>query len=166
MSKDGQSRRHGGPRALGEAVLRVARPLFRERGMSDGAVAADWPQIVGPELARHTLPERISYPPHDGTGGTLTLRIDSGSFATELQHLLPLLIERINGYFGYRAVGRVKLLQGPLPSRPVPPRPPVLRPLEPEEEEALARSIAGIADPELRASLEKLGRAILGRPAS
>lgn len=163
MKKDSHSRRGGGPRALGETAARIAKPIFTARGLSDGAIAADWPEIVGPELARHSLPEQITYAPHQGTGGTLTLRIDSGSFATELQHLMPLLIERINGYFGYNAVARVKLLQGPLPPRPAPVRIKAPRALELAEEAELARRLAGIADPDLRAALEKLGRWILGR---
>lgn len=166
MKQDSQSRWAHGPRAASEAVARVTRSLFRNRGLADGAMVRGWPEIVGAELARHTLPEGIAYPPHQGTGGTLTLRIDSGSFAVELQHLLPLLIERINGYFGFDAVARVKLVQGPLPERPAPPPPPQARPLEPEEEKALVRLLDGVADPDLKASLEKLGRSVLGQAST
>ena len=99
-----------------------------------------------------------------GAEGTLHVRIDSGSLAIELQHLEPLLIERINGYFGYRAVARLKLLQGPLSKRRKA-SPPAARALEPGEEEELVRHLCAVDDPELRQALESLGRAVIGRRA-
>ena len=71
------------------------------------------------------------------------------------------IIERINGFFGYRAVACLKLTQGPLPNAPLPgPKPP--RPLAAAETNALRRSLDGITDPELRAALERWGQAVLG----
>ncbi|MCP5372578.1 MAG: DUF721 domain-containing protein [Hyphomicrobiales bacterium] len=153
--------RRGKVRALAEAVDPVTRPLFRKRGLAEGAVATEWERIVGPVIARHCLPERIAYSPRSGEGGTLHLRVDSGAIALELQHLEPQLVERVNGYFGYRAVERVTLIQGPLPRRPEPPAPP--RALEAGEERALAAELDQVADPELRAALERLGRSLRAR---
>ena len=69
---------------------------------------------------------------------------------------------RINGYFGYRAVTRIALVQGPppLPEHTAPPPP---RPLLPAERQALDRRLDGISDPALRMALERLGSAIIGR---
>jgi hypothetical protein len=150
------------PSALGAAIARLTKPLFAKRGLADGAIVAEWAAIVGPKLAEESAPEKIVYPGGQGTEGTLHLRIASGSLAIELQHLQPLLLERINGYFGYRAVARLKLIQGPVPKPParVGETP---RALEPAEEEALARSLADVADADLHARLDALGRAILAR---
>jgi len=90
------------------------------------------------------------------------LTIDNGSLATELMHLAPLLIERINGYFGFCAVARLKINQGPLPkargrrARPI-------RPLAATEERGLMASLTDVEDAELRRALEALGRAVIGR---
>ncbi len=122
------SGRMAGPRALGEAVAALTRPIVGKRGFVRGGLIAEWVTIVGERLAASSLPERVSYPPKQSRGGTLHLRVASGSLAMELQHLEPELIERINGYFGYDAIGRVRLIQGPLPqtapaaTRPLPPR--------------------------------------------
>ncbi len=162
----GKIRHRGrGPRALAEAVAGITGSVFGRRGFAGGAVLNDWPAIVGPGLAAHTLPERIVRGTGKPAGGVLHLRVDSGALATELQHLEPLLIERVNGYFGYRAVSRLKLLQAPLPKKE-PPAPAVTRPLNPDEEQALARSLAGVADGDLRDALEGLGRAVMGRAGS
>jgi hypothetical protein len=72
------------------------------------------------------------------------------------------LLERINGYFGYRAVIRLALVQGGAPPE-AGSVPPPLRPLEPAEHQALDRRLDGIADPTLRDALRRLGTAIIGQ---
>ncbi len=156
------ARRGAGPRALAAVIDRITRPLFGRRGFADGAVIADWPAIVGPRLAADSAPERIDFPRGQRTDGTLRLRVAGGSLATELQHLEPVLVERVNGYFGYRAVARVRLVQGPVTERAeAPPRRP-----EPETDHPdpdLAARLAEVGDPELRAALEALGRSLAAR---
>lgn len=158
-------RRGGGPRALAEAVSRVTRPLFARRGLSGGAIVEDWPVIAGEHLAARTLPERITYPAGRQDGGTLHLRVESGGLATEVQHLEPLLVERINGYFGYRAISALRLVQGPLP-RPAERPPSPVKALDDEQERRLAGHLRAVDDPELRQALEALGRSVLGRSAA
>ncbi|MBL8658738.1 MAG: DUF721 domain-containing protein [Rhodospirillales bacterium] len=156
--------RGGGPRALGEAVAALTGPIIARRGFARGALMAEWPTIVGERLAASCVPERIAYPPKRSSGGTLRLRVASGSLAMELQHLEPILIERINAYFGHRAIDRVKLIQGPV-SAPaqIAERPPPPRPLTGEEERRLNARLAGVGDAALRATLDALGRAVIGR---
>jgi len=155
-------RRGGGPRALAQPLGAVTREVFGRRGLADGAILTDWAAIAGDHLARHSMPEKVAFPRGSRAGGTLHLTIDNGSLATELMHLSPLLIERINGYFGFCAVARLKINQGPLPkaagrrARP-------LRPLKDNEERGLAASLLDVDDPALRQALEALGRAVMGR---
>jgi hypothetical protein len=154
----------GRPRALGEAIAALTRPIIGKRGFVRGGLIAEWETIVGERLAASSLPERVSYPPKQSRGGTLHLRVASGSLAMELQHLEPLLVERINGYFGYDAVARVRLIQGPVPTRTRgPARPLPLRRLTDAEEDALAERLAGVGDDELRSALAALGRAVIAR---
>ena len=90
--------------------------------------------IVGRPLCDHCCPERL------GRDGTLHVRV-SGGWALELTHLEPLVIERIAGYFGYPAITRLALMQGPLPSRPKR-RARRVRPLDDDGERALVECIA------------------------
>ena len=78
-----------------------------------------------------------------------------------IQHVIPEIIERVNRFFGYKAVVRVKLRQGevqPPPGRDKPSAPPSLRPIPME----LGDSLRDIGDPELRAVLESLARSLGG----
>lgn len=157
----GNKRRGRGPRALAEPVARITQPILGGRGFAEGAIVSDWAAIAGAHLAAHSSPQRIAHRPGSHDGGTLHLRVAAGGLATELQHLEPLLIERINAYFGYRAVARLRILQGPIPERAPPPPPP--RPLTTDEEKGLAEHLIEVEDEQLRAALEELGRAVIAR---
>jgi len=159
-----RKKRGGGPRALATSLSAATKTAFGKRGFADGAILKYWPVIAGGHLADHSQPEKITYPTGAGDDGTLHLRLDSGSMATELLHLEPLLIERINGYFGFKAVARLKITQGPLPDTTAKPvwNP---RPLKTEEETNLIESLIEVEDEDLQRSLRALGRAVIGRSA-
>lgn len=159
MTPSRERTRTGKTATLNTLVRRLTRPLFGKRGFADGRVVADWAEIVGPLLARSSLPLRIVYPQGARTDGTLHLKIAPGGLATEIQHVEPILIERINGHFGYRAVARLRLVQGPLP--PPPPAPEAPAPLDAEAEARLKHALEGVRDPALRTRLESLGRSVL-----
>lgn len=155
-------RRSGrGPRALAAMVSKITRKVLKQRGFAEAGIITDWPAIVGAELALESAPEKLVYPPGERLGGVLHIRV-AGALATELQHLEPLVIERINGYFGYRAVARLRLLQGPLPVEETAPPAPRRR-LDPEAEAALREGLAEVPDEDLKAALERLGRAVMAK---
>lgn len=147
----------GGPRPLARSVAKLTTPAIRRRGIAEAGVIVDWPKIVGERLAAASYPEQLSKP-RQGGEAVLRLRV-AGSWAVELQHLEPVIVERINAYFGYRAVDRLRIVQGPLPPE-AGPREPRRRPLASAEADAVAATVAGIEDDELRTALARLGRAI------
>jgi hypothetical protein len=147
-------------RALAVTLPRLTRRLIGRGGFAEGGLAADWPGIVGTEMASRCQPGKLVFRHQsERREGTLTLRVEA-PFAVELQHLAPQLIERINGYFGYRAVARLTLRQVPL--APPGARAPPTAPLSAEDEAALDRRLDEVEDPDLRVALGRLGRA-LGR---
>ena len=110
---DGGERR-AGFRAVGASLLRIVGPIVARHG--GGIVTrlkSEWAAIVGPELAVVTWPESLA------RGGTLKLRVAPGK-ALELQHRAPLVIERVNLFFGREAVARLVLVQAPLRRRQLP----------------------------------------------
>jgi hypothetical protein len=87
---------------------------------------------------------------------TLILRVE-GPMALEIQHKSAVILERVNRFLGWSAVGRLALRQAPLSrhERPAAPRPP-----DPEEVESVAQTLTTIEDDDLRAALARLGAAI------
>ncbi len=147
-----------GARALAVLLPKLTKPLYRARGFAEAGVLNDWPDIVGRPLADYTAPERLN------PDGALEVRV-GGAWALELQHLEPLVLDRIASYFGYRAVTRLALVQGPLPPPAKPARKYRPKTLGKAEAEALKRDLADTDDPKLRAALERLGREVLGEAA-
>jgi hypothetical protein len=102
-------------------------------------------------------PESIRFPAGRKTSGVLTLLVE-GAHGPLLQHLSPLIIERVNRFFGHQAIDRVVFRQGkPIPRVKQPERP-QLRPVPKE----LGEGLRQIADAELRACLESLASKIAG----
>jgi hypothetical protein len=91
------------PKQMAQVVEPLTKPLFKSRGLAGTNAISDWPRIVGKELAGHCWPEKISFPQGKKTGGTLTVACENG-FATEIQHMQPLILERLNVFYGYQAV--------------------------------------------------------------
>ena len=163
MSAD-QGTRQG---RTGQAALQVARllggildPAARRRGFAEASLLADWATIVGPAIARRCQPVRVDHAPGRRGAGTLLLQAN-GAAALEIQHAAPQLLERINAYFGHRAIRQLRLVQMPLPPVPAPP-PPRLRAVSADEEARLAAGVATVADDGLRAALLGLGRTMSG----
>ncbi|MBC7908711.1 MAG: DUF721 domain-containing protein [Rhodospirillaceae bacterium] len=140
---------------------RVTKPVFGKHGFASGALVVDWPAIVGSAVAAHTLPLRIRFSPQDRSDGTLEIKVSSSAFSTEIQHLEPLILERINGYFGWKAVARLRMKHGPLPVkravRPAPPEP------EPADMVRLDAMLEQVEDPTLREALARLGKYVAAR---
>jgi hypothetical protein len=152
-------KRRGGLRAIAVEIPRIAGAALGKRGFGEAQLVTQWEAVIGAELADKLSPERLSFPRGERRNGTLRLRVAS-AFATEAQHLEPVLIERINAFFGYGAVARLTLVQGPALNAP--PAAPKQRPLTPAEQREIEARVAGVADPELRAALQRLGTAVAG----
>ncbi len=152
--------RRGGMHTLGMLVPKAASPILRKRGFAQAAIVARWAEIVGPELAKQSLPEKLSFPRESSAGGaTLHVRA-AGAMALELQHLSSIVLERVNGFFGYQAVEKLTLVQAPLPKREVrvPKKP--ARPLTAEEVQGLDAAVAALPDGGLKDALRILGQRV------
>ena len=136
------------------ATSRLAGAIAARHG--GGVLArlkADWPAVVGAELAAATWPHALA------RDGVLKLRV-AATIALDLQHRAPLLIERINLYLGRSAIARLVLVQGPLPL-PASPGPAPPPPLAADDVRAIEQQLAAITDPELRAALIRLGKNVV-----
>ena len=92
-------------------------------------------------------------------GATLTIACE-GPAALLLQHETTEVIDRINTFLGFAAVGRIKILQKPLTGheRKKTER---VRQLSREETSRISSIVGEIEDDELRAALEQLGRSVM-----
>ncbi|NLR37755.1 DUF721 domain-containing protein [Novosphingobium sp. ERW19] len=151
--------RGGEARQIADLMPAIGRTAFRRFGFVQSSVVTRWPEIVGERHARHCMPESIRFPPGEKSEGILQLVV-SPAHAPLIQHVTPEIIDRVNRFFGYNAVAKVKIRQGavqaPKPKEAPRAAPPSLKPIPME----LGDSLRDIGDPELRTVLESLARSL------
>lgn len=174
-----------GPRTVGAFVPKLTKKAFEKYGFPAAALLTDWAAIVGPELASFTQPEKLKWPrgargkaadfgesasqePIDGAA-TLVLRAD-GPCSIEVQQQAGLIIERINRYFGYRAVRDLRVIQAPIVRlKAVTQHADVgldSRKAKPRDVVQTRSTIANVRDPLLKGALERMSQGIGARLAS
>jgi len=152
-----------GPKSIAGLIGKITKSAFAKRGFGEGALLTEWAAIVGEHLARHTCPERVVKDRSpEAKGGTLHLRVDNGALAMEIQHLETQIIERINAYYGYKAVDRLRMVQGPLPKYREREET-ELPPLDTHDEQVLDAKLSNVDDGDLKAALDRLGQAVKRR---
>ena len=150
------------PRPLAELTGATLNEALRRQGFASAEIIARWAEIAGREIAAHSEPIKINWPrSNDGDvapaePATLVLRVE-GPAAIEIQHLSAVILERVNRFFGWQAIGRLALRQAPLRRQPrrEPPAPP-----DPAVAARIAASLPDVEDDELKAALARLGAAV------
>ena len=138
----------------------VFSDAYAKQGFAARELVTRWGEIAGPEVAAHSQPLKIQWPrPVDGQPqepATLVLRVE-GPMALEIQHASDVILQRVNRFFGWSAVGRLALRQAPLVRRE---RPAASRAPDPKEVAKVAKTLDAVEDEELRAALARLGASI------
>src|SRR5437763_16811849 len=123
MSKPGRSFAKPLSLMLGD----VFAAAYAKQGFAARELVTRWAEIAGPEIAAHAEPLKIQWPrPVEGQPqepATLVLRVD-GPMALEIQHASDVVLQRVNRFFGWSAVGRLALRQATLSRRGGPTAPP------------------------------------------
>jgi hypothetical protein len=147
------------PRPLSDLLGATLGDALKAQGFASTEIISRWTDIVGTEIAAHSEPLKINWPRGIGDEApepaTLVLRVE-GPAALEIQHLSSVILERVNRFFGWQAIGRIALRQAPLRHREQPP------PREPDPAVAarIAEGLPDVKDEDLRQALARLGAAI------
>jgi hypothetical protein len=138
----------------------VFSDAYAKQGFAARELVTRWGEIAGPEIAAHCEPLKIQWPrPVEGQPqepAMLVLRVD-GPMALEIQHASDVILERVNRFFGWSAVGRLALRQGPLSRRRLPAASPAP---DAKEVAEVAATLSSVDDEGLRAALARLGASI------
>jgi len=138
----------------------VFSDAYARQGFAARELVTRWAEIAGPEISAHCEPLKIQWPrPVEGQPqepATLVLRVE-GPMALEIQHTSDVILARVNRFFGWSAVGRLALRQGPLSRRA---RPAASRAPDAGKVAEVAKTLSLVEDEELRAALARLGASI------
>lgn len=153
-------------RQVSELIGTIMAPvLSRRSGMTLDLLAA-WPDLVGEDYSDFTRPEKINWPnrAHQDDPfkpGILIVACD-GARALFFMHELSRICARVNVFFGFEAIEKIKIVQKPV-------QPPYTRTkrqdpvLNAQQQQRLDTILTHIHDPELREKLKKLGTGVLGK---
>jgi hypothetical protein len=138
----------------------VFKDAYARQGFASRELITRWAEIAGAEVAAHSEPMKIQWPrPVEGQPqepATLVLRV-AGPVALEIQHASDVILERVNRFLGWNAVGRLAIRQAPLSrkaARRAAPPPSAARVADVES------TLSSVEDRELRAALARLGASI------
>jgi hypothetical protein len=138
----------------------VFSDAYAKQGFAARELVTRWAEIAGKDIAAHSEPLKMQWPrPVDGQPqepATLVLRVE-GRMALEIQHSSDVILERVNRFFGWSAVGRLALRQAPLSRRD---RPKPSAAPDPQAVAEVAKTLSAVEDEELRAALARLGASI------
>ena len=143
----------------------LSETLARRTGMTLDLIAG-WDEIAGPDHAPFTLPEKILWPRRASEDepfepATLVLACE-GHHALFIQHAMPELIDRLNRFFGYGAISRIRMVQKPV-NKPAPAAKRRNVQLTEDETRRLDEVLGHIEDEKLRSHLARFGRGVIAK---
>ncbi len=156
------------PKAKPEPISGAIDRLLRgqpggRRARALAGLRRDWGDIAGPDFAEQAWPDRLE-PGRGSRPGALVVLAAPGA-ALLLQYEAPRLLERVNGYLGEGAVGRIKVAPGMPPAKAA--ARPSLRRAEPDADDPalaeIANRAAKLPSARLATALQGLGAAIRAR---
>tara|TARA_B100001113_G_scaffold301859_1_gene261032 strand:- start:71 stop:574 length:504 start_codon:yes stop_codon:yes gene_type:complete len=95
---------------LGWYVNKITKSFFNKQGFAQNYILENWNSIVGPSFEEKTLPIKLQI---EKIGGYLVIACD-GSTALELEYLKEDIIEKINSYYGFKAINKIKFQNLPI----------------------------------------------------
>ncbi|MCU0831728.1 MAG: DciA family protein [Rhizobiaceae bacterium] len=150
--------------ALADIVPDLLDPVLQRRAGLTTALIAAWGEIAGGAFSGRTVPSRTIWgradAALDGSGAAILVVAADPAVALAVQHETDALLARVNGFFGYRAIDRIKVERKSV--RPVTARPRPAAP-GPDDHAAAARMVEAVGDEALRASLQRLGANVIAR---
>lgn len=150
------------PPPAGRGLNKLVKELDAKFGQGPGALQVRWREIVGEQIARRTEPVKL-IKGRGGAPGSLEIRV-AGAAAALVQHQGTEILARVNLFLGDGAVGKLRIVQGPLQPLAATAAPPARRraaPLDAAQEAELAQGLAAAPDGPLKTALMALGRGVL-----
>ena len=155
------------PKKIGETLSKVNKKYSSKFGKNEFLIMSKWPQIVGTFFADHSEPDKISRITEDFNEfdepiykNFLHVRV-SPAAAVEFQHYKDTIIEKINSFFGYKAITDLRLQQNFIPQKKIVRNVDILNQAISEEEKISIKSeIDNIKNKDLEKSIVNLGASI------
>ena len=148
--------------SLGSIFVPLVKDIMSAEDFVEADILLNWRDIVGQEIASFAYPIKVKYN-HRENIRILYIEVPVGGFALEMQHKEEYLLEKLNAYFGYKAVHKVNISQN-IQLKPQ------IKPIKKEKEEIklnddekkyMDEVVGDIKDEKLKEILTKLGESVI-----
>lgn len=148
-----------------ESLGSIFKPLIKDFVSAEDFIEVDillnWQYIIGGQIAAYCFPRKAKFNPRDNTR-TLFVEVPAGGYALEMQHREEYMLEKINAYFGYKAIHKLNIAQ----NVKLQPRLPAEKKsnkqeMTEKEKQQLKELMQGVEDEKLKEILTKLGESII-----
>lgn len=160
------SRHHGHQRRkaqpIGELVSALVDPMLQQRMGMTTQVMSSWQDIVGDDLSQMARPLKLDWPSRELDAAcvepaTLTIECNPG-MGVFVSHETRRMVSSLNLFFGFSAIGRIKVVQAEQAFAPTAAKPRSRKGVDPASIPTHLRSLIAKTDDErLRASLTRMG---------
>ena len=96
-------------KALSNLTHSLVENCLSKNNKIEAKLLINWEKIAN-EYSKITFPEEIRFIKNITNNGTLLLNVQKG-FATEIQMKIPLLLNKVNNFLGYKAISNIKIKQ-------------------------------------------------------
>ncbi len=163
--KNNKPKRSYIPQSIGDTIRKVNRSYSSKLKKIDYIVHSKWPEIVGSYFAEQSEPLHITkIPDYENDFGEKVFKnilnvSVSPAAALEFQHFKSKILEKINSFFGYKAIIEIKIQQN-FVSKNITSNELKNNNLTDNESEAINDEVNIMKNQELKNSLKNLGLSI------
>ncbi|MCP4354065.1 MAG: DUF721 domain-containing protein [Proteobacteria bacterium] len=91
-------------RKVSTNIEKIIKPYALKNGFSEVRIFSCWKNIMGSESHSQVKPVKLK-------NKTLQVMVQNGTVATDIAFRSPIIIEKINQFFGYKAVEKITTVQ-------------------------------------------------------
>ncbi len=105
------------PQSVGDTIKKINRKYTSKFGKIEFVIQSKWPEIAGSYFREFSEPKNITrYPDYENEFGETIYKNHlnvsvAAAAAVEFQHYKDKIVERINSYFGYKAIFDLRIQQ-------------------------------------------------------
>ena len=164
--KNNKQKRSFIPQSVGDTLKKINRQFSSKFGKIEFVISSKWPDIAGKYFAEYSEPKNVQrLPNYENEMGELVyknyLNVSvAPSAALEFQHFKDNILEKINSYFGYKAIIDLRIQQNYITKYNMN-RPKLSdKVLNEEDITAISNDVQNISNKDLKKTLIDLGKNI------
>ena len=152
---------------ISKVIMPVAKQLLGVHGFFMVELLRNWRTVVGVKIAKYALPVKLTFPKDSRRHGCLTIATSNGAFAMEIKQKQCVILNEINSFFGYEAVDTLKIIQTSDAAISFTFKKPTENVqksvVSADKENYITELTKDIHSPELRETLQKLGKLVTAK---